>query len=91
MCKMFDDWSNEIKKYCEDNGFSFEKAKHLSKCWGTVRGCGRDVIILQHFDPEKGKMGLLDETPMPVVLEIVKQENGVLQFIQTENTYKYLT
>lgn len=90
MCKMFDEWSDEIKKFCDDNGFSFEKALRLSQSWGTVRGCGRDVVVLQYFDPEKGKMGLLDETPMPVVLEIEKQENGLLQFVQTENTQKYL-
>ncbi|MBD5103322.1 MAG: hypothetical protein HDT47_00450 [Ruminococcaceae bacterium] len=90
MCKMFDEWSDEIKKFCDDNGFSFEKALHLAQSWGTVRGCGRDVVVLQYFDPEKGKMGLRDETPMPVVLEIEKQENGLLQFVQTEHTQKYL-
>ncbi len=90
MCKMFDDWSDEIKKYCEDNGFSFEKAKHLSKCWGTVRGCGRDVVILQYHDPQKGKMGLLDETPAPVVLSIFRLPDGHLSFEQTEYTRKYL-
>lgn len=89
MCKLFDDWSNEIKKFCQDNGFSFEKASKLSKCWG------KDDLILQYFDPEcdavKKGLGLLDETPMPIVLSIFKQPDGSLKFEQTEHTRKYLS
>ena len=29
MCKRFDDWSQEIKEFCDSNGYSFEKAKKL--------------------------------------------------------------
>lgn len=85
MCKLFNDWSNEIQKYCEGNGLSFEKAKKLSKCWG------KNDLILQYHDPEKGKLGLLDETPMPVVLAIFRQPDGSLKFEQTEHTRKYLS
>ena len=35
-------------------------------------------------------MGLLDETPMPVVLWISRDFNGNLSFKQTEHTKKYL-
>lgn len=85
MCKLFIEWSGEIQKYCESNGLSFEKASKLSKCWG------KDDLILQYHDPEKGKMGLLDETPMPVVLAIYRQPDGSLRFEQTEHTPKYLS
>lgn len=83
MCKRFDEWSNEIERYCASNGFDFEKAKKLSKCWG------KNDLILQYYDPEKGKKGLLDETPMPVVLWIT-QIGDRLEFEQTEHTKKYL-
>ena len=83
MCKLFDDWSNEIRAYCIANGFSYEKAKHLSQCWGS------NFLALQFYDPESGKNGLLDESPMPLVLLITKTANG-LQFDQTEFTAKYL-
>lgn len=68
MCKRFDDWSQEIKNFCDKNGYSIEKAKSLSQCWG------KDDLFLQYFDPDsesvrKG-LGLLDETPMPLVLYI---------------------
>jgi hypothetical protein len=85
MCKLFVDWSEEIKDYCRENGLSFDKAKKLPKCWG------KDDLILQYHDPEKGKMGLLDETPAPVVLWIKRQPDGRLSFEQTEHTRKYLS
>lgn len=85
MCKMFEDWSEEIKAFCGNNGFSFEKAKKLSKCWG------KNDLVLQYHDPEKGSMGLLDETPAPVVLWIRKEPDGTLSFEQTEYTKQYLS
>ena len=84
MCKLFEEWSSEIQKYCEDNGLNFEKAKGLSPCWG------KDDLLLGYHDPEKGKTGLLDDTPAPVVLYI-RKENGTLIFEQTEHTRKYLS
>ena len=84
MCKRFEDWSEQIEKYCNENGFDFEKAKHLSKSWG------KDNLALSFYDPQKGKMGLLDDTPMPLVLWITKTTNGLI-FEQTEYTRQYLT
>ena len=84
MCKLFDDWSDEIRNYCNENNFSFEKAKSLSQCWGS------NFLALQYYEPEKGKNGLLDETPMPLVLMIQRKSDGTLSFEQTEHTEKYL-
>ena len=84
MCRRFEEWSSEIQKYCEENDLDFEKAKKLSKSWG------KDNLMLQYHDPNKGNLGLLDETPMPLVLHIYKGENGELIFEQTEHTRKYL-
>ncbi len=83
MCKLFDDWSIEIENYCQNNGLDFEKANKLSKCWG------KDFIALQFHDSTKGTKGLLDETPMPVVLIIEKTQKGLV-FTKTEYTEKYL-
>lgn len=85
MCKLFDEWSKDIKKFCDENNLSFEKAKKLSQCWG------KNDLILQYYDKERGKNGLLDETPMPVVLWIKRDEKGNLFFEQTEYTNKYLS
>lgn len=87
MCKLFEEWSSEIRAYCLRNGFSFEKAKKMSKSWHKD-----DLLALAYddHDPEKGKMGLLDDTPMPAVLFISKGEDGELVFEQTEFTEKYL-
>lgn len=84
MCKLFEDWSDEIRTYCNKNNLSFDKAQKLSQCWGS------NFLALQYHDPEKGKTGLLDDTPMPLVLLISKTPNGLV-FEQTEHTLKYLS
>lgn len=83
MCKLFEEWSNEIKSYCQKNNLDFDKAKKLSQCWN------KDTLILQFYDESKGVNGLLDETPMPIVLIIEKKDNNLI-FTQTEHTKKYL-
>lgn len=83
MCKLFDDWSNDIRNYCRDNNLDFEKAKNLSQCWGS------NFLALQYHDENKQTKGLLDETPMPVVLVIEKKDSNLV-FTQTEYTAKYL-
>lgn len=86
MCKRFDDWSEQIREYCEENGFDFEKAKKLSKSWG------KDNLALAYYDKTKGNtgLGLLDDTPMPLVLWISETKDGLI-FKQTEYTRQYLT
>lgn len=84
----FEEWKNEIEAYCIDNNLSFEKAEKMSKSWS------KNDLVLQYFNPEsesvnKG-LGLLDETPMPVVLWITKNGDS-LCFEQTEYTQKYLS
>lgn len=84
MCELFTEWSADIQCFCKENNLSFEKAKKLSKNWG------KDFLILAHHDPEKGKTGLLDDTPAPAVLLITKGADGKLVFETTEFTDKYL-
>ncbi len=85
MCKLFEEWTPQIRNYCEKNNLSFEKAKNMSQCWG-----GND-IILQYYDKtrENDSQGLRNETPMPIVLKITKTDKG-LSFEETEHTKKYL-
>ena len=84
MCKLFLDWETEIKAYCDSNDLDYEKAKKMPKSWG------KNDIAVQYIDKEKGKQGLLDDTPAPVVLWIRKDKNGSIIFEQTEHTEKYL-
>ena len=83
MCARFEEWKDSIREYCEKNGLSYQKACAMAK------GSNENMLVLQHYDPEKGKMGLLDETPMPAVLWAFRDGNGV-RFEQTEYTKKYL-
>lgn len=87
MCKRFEEWKDEIKEYCENNNLSYEKAAKM------VQSSNKTMLLLQYFDDSaecvrKG-VGLLDETPMPAVLWIMKEGEG-LRFEQTEHTHKYL-
>lgn len=83
MCKLFNKYEREIENYYIENSLDFEKAKRLPQCWG------KNDIWLQYHDPEKGKNGLLDETPAPIVLKIFV-DDGSVKFEQTEYTEKYL-
>lgn len=86
VCNLFEEWSEEIKRFCQQNNYSFEKAKDLSKCWGN------NILALQYYkyDPVKAKEGLRDETPLPLVL-MIRKEAGKLVFEQTEYTKQYLS
>lgn len=87
MCERFEEWKDEIKKYCEENNLSFEKAKKMSK------GSNKDMLLLQYYDPDSEEantgLGLMNETPLPPVLWVLRTEDGV-EFEQTEYTQQYL-
>ncbi len=80
----FQTYAGEIRDYCVKNNLDFSKLKKM------VRGSGQNDIIFQKYDPNEGKIGLLDETPMPVVLRVDRKPDGSLVFEQTEHTKKYL-
>ncbi|NLP47686.1 MAG: hypothetical protein GX345_01940 [Clostridiales bacterium] len=84
MLLLFDDIKEEVKAYCYKSGLSFCK---LSK---MVKGSGQNNMLFQYFDSNKDhSSGLLDETPMPVVL-YVRREGKKLVFEQTQYTKEYL-
>lgn len=83
MCKLFTAWGKEIHEYCNANGLDFSKAEKSGKCWG------KNVLMLQHIDPNRGKHGLRNETAAPVTLVITKKGNRLV-FEQTEHTRRYL-
>ena len=79
----FKEWFAEIQDYCMKNDLDFEKVKKLSK------GNGSDFLLLGYSDIDKGKKGLIDDTPAPLVLIIKKTIKGLV-FEQTEYTSQYL-
>ena len=83
LSKIFTEYRDEIKGYCVRSGLSFDNLLKSPYCYGE-----EDLIFLYH-DPEKAKLGLLDDTPSPSTLEIYL-ENGKLRFVQTDITHKYL-
>ena len=85
--ELYERYMPTVKKYCEDNKLSFEKLEHSPKSFIPKVG-----LFIQHTAYEKDNgLGLLDETPMPVTLEIWIKEDDSLEFKQTEYTKQYLT
>ncbi len=83
----YDKYYPEIKKYCEKNGLNFEKLKHSPKGYTPKVG-----LFIHYVDYENDKgLGLLDETPCKITLEIWIKEDDSLEIKQTEHTKKYLT
>jgi len=78
------EYRSEIEKYCGDNNISVDK---VFSSW--TAGNKERAVILGEGDPERGKLGLADNVPLPVTLEIYL-ENGKLRFEQTEHTRKHL-
>lgn len=83
MCKLFSKYEGQIKSYCVENGLDFEKLSSFPQCWS------KNDIWVQYHDPNKGKSGMKDETPAPIVL-IISVNSGNVTFTQTEHTGKYL-
>jgi len=80
------DYASDIEKYCADNALSAAKVFDSFKAWNNEAGF---VYILGEGDPERGKLGLADNVPLPVALEIYLK-NGKLRFEQTEHTRECL-
>jgi hypothetical protein len=79
----YKDYKEDIKNYCLQNKLDFEKIDKFPKCWNS------EFIAIQYDDGDYSNVnGLLDDTPMPVVLLINKEEDGI-SFEQTEYTNLY--
>jgi hypothetical protein len=83
---ILEDYRAEIERYCGCNMLSVDKIYGSSGCCNNEDGF---VFITGSGDPERGALGLLDDIPCPVALEIYL-ENGKLRFVQTEHTYEHL-
>jgi hypothetical protein len=83
--KIFKEREDEIRNYCVENNLSFDKLCESPWCYDN------EELIIQRSerDPERAKLGLMDNIPTPSTLEIYL-ENGKLRFEQTDITRKYL-
>jgi len=84
--KIIRDYADDIKKYCADNALSARALFDSWKAWNDKAG---RVLILGEGDPEREKLGLADDVPLPIALGIYL-ESGKLRFEQTEHTRTYL-
>jgi hypothetical protein len=87
--KILKEYTGAIKNYCAQNGLSFDKLRASPYCYGKFDGVDDLIILRSESDPEREKLGLMDDIPTPSTLEIYL-ENGCLRFVQTDITHKYL-
>jgi hypothetical protein len=84
---ILNEYKSEIERYCERNMLSVYKIYHSSFSGNNEEG---RVFILGEGDPSRAHLGMLDDVPLPVLLEIYL-ENGRLRFVQTEHTHELMT
>jgi len=84
-CKILRNHEAEARQYCVENGLSFSKLISSELSWDD------EEVFVQHYEPnpEREKLGLMDDIPMPLIL-IIRLVNGKLRFVQTDITHKYL-
>jgi hypothetical protein len=81
----FDDYKNAVKEYCDVNRLNFNKILSLPKS-----GNGKFIMVAHSDGHTDGSKGLLDDTPMPCVLIINKNQDGTVAVEQTQYTKRYL-
>lgn len=62
---------DELKKYCKDNGISFDKILSLPKCYTKTE------MYIQWYDKTKTGLGLKSNQPAKVLMKITKGSNGL--------------
>jgi hypothetical protein len=80
---ILNEYKPEIEEYCKRNMLSVYQIYHSSFSGNNEEG---RVFILGEGDPSRAHLGMLDDVPLPVLLEIYL-ENGKLRFVQTEHTH----
>jgi hypothetical protein len=83
MCKIFEEHGADIERYCRNNKLSADRV------FVSPISFNNDFVAVLYADPDKGKLGLLDETPADVLLWIKKIGDNII-FEQTEHTMKHL-
>jgi len=84
MCKLFEEWSEEIKEYCAKHNLNFDILKSMLISWNNT------TVMFSYCVPSDSDDGLYDDTPSPVILIVQKTEKGNLIFEHTEYTDLYL-
>lgn len=85
MQKLYESWEPQIREYFETNKLNYEKVEKCGKAVGVLGG--KRTLLLQDIGRSHG-IGLLDDTPAPIVLKAV-EDNGRLIFEKTQYTNEY--
>lgn len=89
MIKLYEEWKPKIQEYFEANNLVFSKIKGCGLAMGKVSGVNT-LLILDATPDENSRLGLMDNTPAPVLLK-VEETDGNLVFTPTEHTKEYFS
>lgn len=82
--KIFAKYYDFLKDYCKESPLNYDKIISYGKCGN------KQILHFMKYDPEKGKRGLLDETPAEVLLTVYHNEDGSFTVVEGKNAKKYL-
>lgn len=85
---IWEQYSKQIKNYCEQNNLSYEKLMKMAKQYG------KDFVFFCYLDKKasqnKKNQYINDEELLPLVLGVYFEESSKVTFKQTEYTQKYI-
>lgn len=73
-----------LEKFCAEKGISIEKIMNSPMSYN------HEVMFVLWPDKNKGREGLLDETPMKTLLTITKDSEKILRFELVDDAVNYL-
>ena len=83
-CKLFNEHKAQIKEYCDNNALDYGIVEASYKSWGEGH------INILYYEDNKSNEGLRDKEPLPIVLKIYIENDGV-RIAQTEHTQRRIS
>ena len=75
---------NNLKAYCKEKGFDFNRLMSMPRC-------GNDfMLFIQHYESKSCKGSLLNEQPAEVILSVKIENDGTVNIKSSENAIEYL-
>lgn len=84
MMKLVDYFKEELKQYCSDNEYNYQKLLRMPRCGNE------EYLLIQHVDFDKAPQFIDDSEPAETVLEVRRLPNGKVTFLKGKNADMYL-
>lgn len=82
--KIFEKYYEFLREYCKNKPLNYDEIISYPRCGNE------QILNFVKYDEEKGKNGLLDETPAEIILTIYYNEDGSFTISEGKNAKKYI-